>query len=780
MFDILTRHGASAADDYEIGRSLRHNSAASEYLSRTPSSSTNRTTFTFSFWTKFVASNYSGAVFGVWQDNTSRDTIRFLSGQINLQCGQHSENAQTDANFLDTSAWYHIVVAVDSTQAASADRVVIYVNGVSQALGTNTISQDREFKINTDNIHVIGCRWLSGAYDSGFNGYLAEFHFIDGSKLAPSSFGETSTITGQWIPKKYGGSYGTNGYYLDFADNSGTTATTLGKDSSGNGNNFTPNNYSVAANSDNDSVIDTPTDNFCTLYSRYPDTGSGNWPSHGLLWGGTADTAGWRHRMCTIALPSTGKWYWECKIPDAGADASNGYMTGIAYPITFTSTQDVNSDSTGMYGTQGTEKYLNDSSNPVDSDFTSVSDNDILQYAYDADGEKLYTGKNNTWEESANPSTGSNPNWTSVAAGAIPFVGSYGNNLRVLVNFGQQGFIYTPPTGYKTLSTANLPDPTIKNPSKYFNTGTYTGTGSSNAITGLGFQPDKVIVKMRNTANQDFQNFDAVRGANKVLRWNTQETSDTQTTRFTSFDSDGFTVGTENITNQSSKNFVYWAWKEDATAGFDMVKYTGNGSSPRTVSHSLGVVPELYIIKNMETNSTIWVVGNKTLDADENVFISSADDDENAVNYWASTRPTSSVFTVNDNDAVNKNGEEHIAYLLASVEGMCKVGNYTGNGANHGAFVHLGFRPSFFMVKNTNDNETWGVYDDARNYNPDNPYLVPSGYNNGVELSDRDLDLLSNGIKFKSSHNMINANENGSAYIYLAMARSPFKYANAR
>ena len=780
MFDILTRHGASAADDYEIGRSLRHNSAASEYLSRTPSSSTNRTTFTFSFWTKFVASNYSGAVFGVWQDNTSRDTIRFLSGQINLQCGQHSENAQTDAEFLDTSAWYHIVVAVDSTQAASADRVVIYVNGVSQALGTNTISQDREFKINTDNIHVIGCRWLSGAYDSGFNGYLAEFHFIDGSKLAPSSFGETSTITGQWIPKKYGGSYGTNGYYLDFADNSGTTATTLGKDSSGNGNNFTPNNYSVAANSDNDSVIDTPTDNFCTLNSRYPDTGSGNWPSHGLLWGGTADTAGWRHRMCTIALPSTGKWYWECKIPDAGADASNGYMTGIAYPITFTSTQDVNSNSTGMYGRQNTEKYLNDSSNPVDSDFTSVSDNDILQYAYDADGEKLYTGKNNTWEESANPSTGANPNWTSVAAGAIPFGGSYGNNLRVLVNFGKQGFIYTPPTGYKTLSTANLPDPTIKNPSKYFNTGTYTGTGSSNAITGLGFQPDHVIIKMRNTANQDFQNFDAVRGANKVLRWNTQETSDTQTTRFTSFDSDGFTVGTENITNQSSKNFVYWAWKEDATAGFDMVKYTGNGSSPRTVSHSLGVVPELYIIKNMETNSTIWVVGNKTLDADENVFISSADDDENAVNYWASTRPTSSVFTVNDNDAVNKNGEEHIAYLWASVEGMCKVGNYTGNNATDGEFLHLGFRPSFFMVKNTNDNEHWGIYDDARNYNPDNPYLAPSGYNNGVELSDRDITLLSNGIKFNSSNNMINANEGGSAYIYLAMARSPFKYANAR
>ena len=269
MFDTLTRLGASAAGDYEIERSVRHNSANTTYFDRTPSSTTNRTTFTFSCWVKFTtpgsSATPSGAIFGVWQDNTSRDTLRFESGNINLQCGQHSENATTTALFRDPSAWYHIVCAVDSTQAASANRVVIYVNGVSQALGTNTISQNREFKINTDNKHVIGCRWLSDAYHLGFNGYIAEFHFIDGTKAAASSFGETNADTGQWIPKKYAGSYGTNGYYLKFDDNSGTTATTLGKDSSGNGNNFTPNNYSVAANSNNDSVIDTPTNNFCTL-----------------------------------------------------------------------------------------------------------------------------------------------------------------------------------------------------------------------------------------------------------------------------------------------------------------------------------------------------------------------------------------------------------------------------------------------------------------------------------------------------------------------------------
>ena len=180
------------------------------------------------------------------------------------------------------------------------------------------------------------------------------------------------------------------------------------------------------------------------------------------------------------------------------------------------------------------------------------------------------------------------------------------------------------------------------------------------------------------------------------------------------------------------------------------------------------------------TNSDPWVVYHKAMDADEYVKLNSLDDDENTSSYYSGTRPTSSVFTVNDNDAVNKNGEEHIAYLWASVEGMCKVGNYTGNNATDGEFLQLGFRPSFFMVKNTNDNEHWGLYDDARGANDNNPYIVPSGYNNLVELTDRDLDINSNGIKFRYNHNMVNFEESGAGYIYLAMARSPLKYARAK
>ena len=773
MFDILTRHGASAAGDYEIERSLRHNSGDSTYMSRTPSSTSNRRTFTFSFWVKEVTSS-GGAFFGVWQDNTSRDVLRFESGNINLQCGQHSENATTTAVYRDVSAWYHIVCAVDSTQASSGDRVVIYVNGVSQALGTNTISQNRDFKINTNNLHVIGCRWLSDAYHSGFDGYIAEFNFIDGAKVAASSFGETNADTGQWIPKKYAGSYGTNGYYLKFTDNSGTSATTLGKDYSGNGNNFTPNNYSVAAAPANDSVVDTPTDNFCT-WNALTDENDMVLANGSLNATNTTDS--WPSVYGTIGA-SSGKFYFEATNTD-----QTRWGLGWSPTSYFEGNSGSFADGYFAYSQDPLTRYATGSGSAINGN-PAFTTSDVLQVAIDIGAGKIWYGIDNTWVNddsgnAGNPAAGTYP-INTFTAGTEMFPKLVNNKGNVSVNWGQQGFAFTPPSGFETLSTANLATPTIKNPSKYFNTGTYTGTGSSNAITGLGFQPDKVVVKMRNTADQDFQVFDAVRGANKVLRWNTQETSDTQTTRFTSFDSDGFTVGTENITNQSSKNFVYWAWKESATAGFDMVSYTGDGNTPRNISHSLGAVPELMIVKNLSDNSTRWIVYNKTMDADENMFLNSVDDDENLNNYWASTRPTSSVFTVMDGSEVNGDGKSYINYLWTSVEGMCKVGTYSGNSSNNGIHLNMGFRPSFFLVKNTNDNAAWILYDDARGSNSDNPYIVPSGYNNMVELNDVDLDIVSNGIKFRYAHNNTNYTENGSAYIYLAMARSPFKYANAR
>jgi len=778
LFGNHARVGASAAGDYEIARSVRHNSASTTYFNRTPSSTTNRRTFTFSVWVKFAVQGATpdGAIFGVWEDNTNRDVLRFSSGNINFQCNQHSENATTTALFRDPSAWYHIVCAVDTTQAASADRVVIYVNGVSQALGTNTISQNRDFIINTNNIHVIGSRWLSDAYHSGFNGYIADFNFIDGTKVAASSFGETNADTGQWVPKKYAGSYGTNGYYLKFSDNSGTTATTLGKDSSGNGNNFTPNNYSIAAAPANDSVTDTPTNNFCTLNPLYEN--AGNWPSHGLLYGGKADTAGWRHRLSTMSLPATGKYYWEIKIPNAATDGSNGYMTGIGYPPTFTSMQDLNANSTGMYGRQGTQKYLNDSSNPVDSDFTSVSNNDILQYAYDADGQKLYTGKNNTWEESANPSTGSNPNWTSVTSGAFPFVGSYGNNLHGIINFGQQGFIYTPPTGYKTLSTVNLPEPTIVKSTDYFDNVLYSGTGSSNSITGLAFSPNMIITKRRNADGNHWLLIDTIRGGNTSFEINTTSADNTNANRSMTFNSDGVTWNSNTgNANASGGTYILNAWKESATAGFDMVGYSGDGVDGRSVSHSLGVIPELMIIKR-RTNTDPWPVYSKDMAADEYVLLDQDVGKVTTKSYYSGTRPTSSVFTVGDNNGTNGTSNTYMAYLWASVAGFSKVGTYEGIGGSAGPTIDTGFRPAYVVIKNIDADARWWIVktDNLPTYNVTVTGLAFNNTDDEDNLSS--IDILSNGFKIRNNGSYTNTN--GASYIYWAFAAFPFKYANAR
>ena len=792
MFDSLTRIGASAAGAYEIEKSLRFNDNDSAYLQRTNASNGNQKTWTFSFWVKRSGLHLSARIFcpQVGGDGSNESQIKFHDDDTLWVYDSGGASGymivKTATKYRDNASWYHFVIAVDTTQGTASNRLKIYVNGVQETNLSSTTygNQNQDMGWNKAGWARLGAygHSLAGFWD----GYLAEIHMIDGTQLTPASFGETDTITKQWIPKKYaGGNYGTNGFYLNFSDNSGTTATTLGKDSSGQGNNWTPHNFSVAAGTSNDSLEDTPTNNFPTFdringikynANYLPVLQEGNL----LMRGGDIFLA------TTFLLPKSGKWYFEC----------SKYGNGAGQSVSITAATTRLTDLDGTIGASGSVAYITNGEinnrgrgNPGETTAWTNDASALIGCAVDMDNGAVYFAHNNTWQNSGDPTSGSSKTG-AFATDLLTYGGgdhypacsgfNGSDSYGMYINFGQRDFSYTPPTGYKKLCTNNLPVPTIKDPSKFFNTGLYTGTGSERSITGLGFQPDMVSLKMRSTANQDFCVFDSVRGATRVLRWNNQETSDPTTQRLKSLDSDGFTLGTENITNQSSKNFVYWAWKESASAGFDMVKYTGNGSSPRTVSHSLGVVPEMYWIKNMETNGTIWVVGNKTLDADENVFLSSTDDDENVINYWASTRPTSSVFTVNNNDAVNKSGEEHIAYLFASVPGVCKVGTYTGNGDNNGAFLHLGFRPSFFLVKNTNDNEHWALYDDQRGYNGNIIYTFPSWYNAGIEVSDVELDIVSNGIKFRQSHNRTNFDENGAAYIYLAMARNPFKYANAR
>jgi len=812
----------SALGSAKIQKSLRFNDGDTAYLQKGVSSAGNRKTFTYSVWCKRTesSSTYSGnsANCLFYQGDTDGNEFGYITfngeDKIEIQIYDYPTNQGrkiTTQKFRDPSAWYHIVFRVDTTNSTANDRIRLYVNGgevtdFATNDGTTTQNLDTWFNDTTFD-QYIGKAGYNNLY---MDGYLAEINFVDGSSLDPSSFGFTDPVTGIWMPKRYEGTYGTNGFYLDFSDNSSTTA--LGIDKSPNGNDWTPNNFSVSAGSGNDSMLDTPTNNFPTLSSVDM---SGNALEDANLQGGTAGTSGWRHTRSTVPLPSTGKWYWECKVPDASANASNGWMTGLAYS-NLGYTQDINSNSTGLYGRQTDSKYNNSSSDPVtNSHFSTVSNNDILQYAYDADSQKLFTGRNNTWELSANPSTGANPNWTSVASGGFPMVGSYGSSRYVIINFGQQGFSYTPPTGYRSLSTNNLPPnvPSVIRPEKHFKCLTYTGNDSNDRdITGLEFKPDFVWIKNRGQLDWHMLQ-DSVRGANKVWFANRSEAQDTDNTNghVNYFTNDGFnvTAGDSGNVNENNENYVAWCWKAggdsntynidgrgyatvsaagldggstnptgasiSTKAGFSIITYTGTGSST-TIEHGLGATPNIVITKSLSASGSpiiLDTVGNST--AEYGLFLNDNGGytSYQGGTYWSDTLPTSSVFTVNSNASTNASGVNYVAYCWTSIPGFSKFGKYTGNGSDNGTFVYTGFRPAWVTVKNTNASNNWQTWDNARE--PNNVMQRILEFNDASTADDASsntaIDFLANGFKHRTSFQR--SNTDGGTYIYLAFAEEP-------
>jgi 3D (Asp-Asp-Asp) domain-containing protein len=253
--------GIGPVTGYNIERSLRFNSADSAYLSRTPASAGNRKTWTWSGWIKRCATGTTHYFFsgGTGTSDTTAMGIRFTSDDTFRLTSYTTDYRVSSSVYRDLSAWYHVVVAFDTTQATASNRIKIYINGsqVTTFSTSNDPTLNADYGINQAQSHSIG-RWNQAA-NNYTNGYMTEINFIDGQALTPSSFGETDSNTGVWKPKAFSGTYGTNGFYLNFSDNSGTTSTTLGKDSSGNGNNWTPNNFSVTAGAGNDSLVDSPT-----------------------------------------------------------------------------------------------------------------------------------------------------------------------------------------------------------------------------------------------------------------------------------------------------------------------------------------------------------------------------------------------------------------------------------------------------------------------------------------------------------------------------------------
>jgi len=776
---LLLRTVAAAAAG-GISRSIRLNAPDSAHLSRTPASAGNRKTWTWAGWVKRSGLGAFKSIFGSYDGSTGStyfsliftpsDTLRIEDISVIFR--------ETTQVFRDASAWYHLVLSVDTTNGTANDRIRLYVNGsqVTAFNTTNNPSSSADLGINGTYQHGIGRPGAQSAYYQ--DGYLADIYFIDGQALTPSSFTETDATTGQLIPKAYTGSYGTNGFHLEFADNSAATATTLGKDTSGNGNNWTPNNLSVTAGAGNDSLVDVPSSsgtdtgvggevrgNYCTLNPLAIATTSRTY-SNGNL--DVSISASNLNVFGSIQIPTSGKWYWEFQITTIGGGGfpmggvAAGFITGVTSAAVYLANGDKNIDGTASaYGaTYGTS--------------------DIIGVAVNVDSGTITFYKNGSSQGAI----------TFAAAGLFPVLRSNVGTDVFVTNFGQRPFAYTAPSGFKALCTANLPAPLVTKPSTVMDVVLYTGTGSALTPTStLGFNPDLVWIKSRSAAT-DHALYDSVRGVEKRLESNNTDAEVTSDGGVTAFNTAGFSVGTLAQVNTSSATYAGWCWdagsstvtntqgsissqvRANASAGFSIVTYTGTGSAA-TVGHGLGVAPSLIIAKQRNGTGG-WLVYHKALGATQFLTLSTTNAAASLSVIWNNTEPTSSVFSIGS--GIDP-GQQQVSYCFAPVAGYSSFGSYTGNGSSDGPFVFTGMRPRWLLVKRTSSTGNWNLFDTSRSdSNLVNKYLLPN--DSGAEFTFSFGDILSNGFKLRDTSADWNAS--GATYVYAAFAEAPLNYARAR
>jgi hypothetical protein len=578
--------------------------------------------------------------------------------------------------------------------------------------------------------------------------------------------------------------------YMAFAD---TREYAYWLDQSGNNNDWTSNNLT-----ESDIMVDSPTNNFCTL-NTLSTIYTGKTLSEGNLkvTGTTVNQVGGHG---THFINSSGKWYAEMVMT---ANAGGQPQIGL-------------NDGSATLGGRGLLFY-NDGRKGVNGGYVTYGSNtswttgDIIGVAYNGDdnggectfyknGVSLgvaYTGLNSSLGDTFTFTCQNNANGTTTFIWNFGADSSFAGNKTAQGNQDSNGigdFFYTPPTGFKALCTKNLPSVDVI-PSEHFNTVLYTGTGSSNAVTGVGFAPNFTWAKSRSNADGNGLVNDVV-GATRLLSSNTTDAEAVSANYFASLDSDGFTVGTSTFANRSGASYVAWNWKAggsassntngtitssvsaNPSAGFSIVSYTGTGANA-TVGHGLSKTPEMIIVKNRITTDEPWFVYSR---ADPTDFLRLNETDATADNaaIWNDTAPTSSVFSIGNNTGINGSSQAHIAYCFHSVDGYSKVGSYTGNGNANGPFVHCGFKPAWVMIKRTDSAENWWVLDNKRNpYNAVDTALRPNATAADVVSPTKyEQDFVSNGIKLKTAD--LDVNASGGTYIFLAFAESPFKHSHAR
>ena len=449
------------------GNSCRFNAGSSDFLNRTFGTPTNNKKYTYSTWVKRCDSQYNV----LFNAGSSRDCLRFRgdNDRLHFFTGEATSGGlQTNRIFVDPAAFYHIVLAVDTTQGTDTNRVKIYVNGVQQTsfAATNYPSQNYTNVINSAVVHRIA--HASNSYDEYFAGYMAETVFIDGTQLAPTSFGQFNGDSGVWQPIDVSGlTFGNNGFYLDFEDSSA-----LGNDAAGS-NNWTTNNLTAI-----DQTTDSPTNNFATLNSIDNYYAGGTF-SEGNLQVISVNT-GYTYNTSTFG-GATGKWYWEVKWSAQPTGSTNQVQIGIAKRVAASATTWLGSQAY-TYGYQGSSGHVQVSDgNASGSVATTYAIGDIISVAMDLDNNKIHFAKNGTYTNSSDPAANSGgvtitaPDSTSGDSGFyFAAFGDGNNSLQETGQFnfgagppyaissgnadgnGYGNFEYAPPSGFLSLCTANL------------------------------------------------------------------------------------------------------------------------------------------------------------------------------------------------------------------------------------------------------------------------------------------------------------------------------------
>jgi hypothetical protein len=632
-----------------------------------------------------------------------------------------------------------------------------------------------------------------------------------------------------------------NSQYARTLTNNGTTSfvdySYALTDMSGNGNSWGFNGNMYVLNVGTNRSLanwDILTDSPVNVFTSATDTGgvvSGNYcvwnPLATTTSGGTTplpidgninmnftNVGQWQRVMGSQTIPPTGKYYWEITISQVVSNISGtnsfNYLFGIANtaPQNFATYGNDGAGATYLswWIDAGTPKTVVNQSKGSGTSYGSVPTNgQILMVAVDMDNNKIYWGLNGTWFNSGNPVTGANPGLSGQISSSysyVPVMSAYAYNgvqnpLQTQTNFGQRPFAYTPPTGFVSLNTTNIQatgpssvGKAAQQPNKWFDVNVWGGTGYQMDITNAGgFAPDLVWEKCLSTTYPHLI-VDSARGAPSRLIPNTTAVEADEPTNIYKLNSDGFTVGTNAVSNTNGYRNVGWQWKQSPNSGFNIVTWAGNGAA-RSISHNLGVAPKFMIVKQRDVTTRSWAVYHSGLSNPQAAFYL----DSNAAPFaytafFNSQTPDSSSIYIGTDATVNASGANYIAYVWAEVPGFSKFGSYYSSGLTDGPFINCGFKPKWILVRegtlSSGNLRDWLIWDAARTpYNGYStsefasgaqaiaalqPYTGTPGYSDAI-------DIVSNGFKFKNAASP-NYNGSGGSYVYAAFAESPFALNN--